>query len=127
MAVRSYRDLIAWQKSMDLVEAIYRCTASFPREELYGLSAQLRRAAISIPSNIAEGQGRNSTNEFINFLSYPYGSLCEIETQVMIARRLSFIEIGAAESLLELAAEVGRINNGLSASLRPSLPLTTDH
>jgi four helix bundle protein len=120
MPVRSYRDLIAWQKAMDLVEAVYRSTADFPREEIYGLTAQVRRAAVSIPSNMAEGQGRNSTNEFINFLSFAYGSLCEVETQILLAERLSFLESGVAATLLHSSAEVGRIINGLSNSLRPA-------
>ena len=120
MPVRSYRELIAWQKGMDLVEAVHRSTACFPREEVYGLTSQVRRAAVSIPSNIAEGQGRNSTNEFINFLSFAYGSLCEVETQVLLAERLSFLENSAAATLLRSSAEVGRIINGLSNSLRPT-------
>jgi four helix bundle protein len=122
MPVKSYRDLIAWQKAMDLVEAVYKATTSFPREEIYGLTAQVRRAAVSIPSNIAEGQGRNSTNEFINFLSFAYGSLCEVETQVLLAERLAFLQADRVRTLLESAAEVGRIINGLSNSLR-----ATDH
>jgi four helix bundle protein len=84
----SYRDLIAWQKAMDLVTAIYRVTGSFPREELYGLTSQLRRAAVSVPSNIAEGQARFSRKEFHHFLSQARGSLVEIETQLMIAENL---------------------------------------
>ena len=78
MAVKSYRELIAWQKGMELVETVYRASVSFPREEIYGLTAQIRRSAVSIPSNIAEGQGRNSTREFRNFLSIAHGSLCEM-------------------------------------------------
>ncbi len=120
MPVRSYRELISWQKGMDLVEAVYRSTACFPREEVYGLTAQVRRAAVSIPSNIAEGQGRNSTNEFVNFLSFAYGSLCEVETQVLLAERLSLLENHVAAALLQSCAEIGRIINGLSHSLRPA-------
>ena len=88
MEIMSYRDLIAWQKAMDLVTAIYRATAGFPRDEIYGLTSQLRRAAVSTPSNIAEGQGRQSTREFIHFLSIAYGSLNEAQTQILIAERL---------------------------------------
>jgi len=76
MSLQSYRDLIAWQRAIDLAEAIYRKSDSFPKHEIYGLTAQLRRAATSIPSNIAEGQGRRSTKEFLNFLGIAYGSLC---------------------------------------------------
>jgi four helix bundle protein len=84
--VRSYRDLVAWQKAMRLVTDVYRCTESFPKAEVYGLTAQLRRAAISVPSSIAEGQGRASTGEFKQFLGHARGSLLEVETQLQIAR-----------------------------------------
>lgn len=80
MAIKSYRDLIAWQKAMDLVETVYRASAGFPREEVYGLRSQIRQSAVSVPSNIAEGQGRKSTREFLHFLSIAYGSLCEAQT-----------------------------------------------
>ncbi len=89
----SYRDLIAWPKSMDLVENIYRLTVRFPKEELYGLVSQLRRAAVSVPSNIAEGQGRMSHGEFRQFLG---GSLLELETQILIAQRLNLIDANSA-------------------------------
>ncbi len=117
MIVRSYRELIAWQKAMDLVEAVYITTKEFPSEELYGLTSQLRRAAISVPSNIAEGQGRKSTKEFVHHLSIAYGSLCEVETQVLIALRLAYLDDGQADKLLALAGEVGRLINGLANDL----------
>jgi four helix bundle protein len=82
--VQSYRDLVAWQKSMDLVVEIYHWTQSFPRTETYGLTSQLRRAAVSIPSNIAEGHDRLSTGEFRQFLGHARGSLVEVETQILI-------------------------------------------
>src|SRR5262249_3823706 len=91
MAVRNYRDLIAWQKAMDLVEVVYGLSTSFPREELYGLTSQIRRAAVSVPSNIAEGQGRWTTGEFLQFLGVANGSLREIETQLHIALRLKYV------------------------------------
>ena len=91
MSVRNYRELIAWQKSMDLVERVYLATRSFPKEEVYGLCAQVRRAVVSIPSNIAEGQGRQTTREFVHFLSIAHGSLREVETQILIARRLNYL------------------------------------
>ena len=78
MTVKNYQDLIGWQKAMDLVEVVYHLTKRFPSEELYGLTSQVRRAAVSVPSNIAEGQGRNSTNEFARFLSIAHGSLREV-------------------------------------------------
>jgi four helix bundle protein len=116
---QSYRDLIAWQKSIDLVTEIYRVTQRFPREELYGLSNQLRRAAVSIPSNIAEGQARFSSKEFHHFLATARGSLVEIETQVIIAEKLKYLEPAACQSILEQTAELGRILNGLIASIKP--------
>jgi four helix bundle protein len=117
MAVRNHRELIAWQKAMDLVVLVYKLCAGFPREELYGLTSQIRRAAVSIPSNIAEGQGRRSTKEFLNFLSVAHGSLREVETQTLIAQRLNYIDETATTAAMDLAAEVGRLLNGLSNSL----------
>ena len=84
MAVQSYRQLIVWQKAMDFVEAVYGVSAAFPKVETYGLQAQMRRSAISIPSNIAEGQGRRSTRDFLRLLSIAYGSLLEVETQILL-------------------------------------------
>jgi|SRR5579864_6976075 len=89
---RSYKDLVAWQKSMDLVTATYRTTASFPKDELFGLTSQIRRAALSIPSNVAEGQGRLSEKEFRYFLGQARGSLMEVETQAQIAENLGYLE-----------------------------------
>ncbi len=114
---KSYRDLVAWQKAMDLVTAIYRVTAGFPREEIYGLTSQLRRAAVSIPSNIAEGQGRFGSADFRRFLWLANGSLMELETQILIAERLQYITSQEARKLLNEAAEVGKILHGLIASL----------
>ena len=102
---------------MDLVEAVYRATSRLPKEEVYGLSSQLRRTAISVPSNIAEGQGRNSPREFTHLLSIAYRSLRELETQVLIARRLNYLQSVEAAQVMHLAAEVGRLINGLSRSL----------
>jgi four helix bundle protein len=116
-AVQSYRDLIAWQKSMALVTDVYSCTQEFPRAEIYGLTAQLRRAAVSVPSNIAEGQGRLSTGEFKQFLGHARGSLLEVETQVTIAQNLGYLHSEQSELLLRQSAEVGRVLNGLIASL----------
>ena len=116
--VRSYRELIAWQKAIELVTAIYECTRSFPDSERFGLTSQLRRAAVSVPSNIAEGQGRASTGEFNQFLGHARGSLLEIETQIFIAQSLGFLASGDSEDLLARCAEVGRILNGLMGSLK---------
>lgn len=116
-AVHSYRDLIAWKKAMLLVADVYRSTQSFPKSELYGLSMQLRRAAVSVPSNIAEGQGRLSTGEFKQFLGHARGSFLEIETQILIAADLEYLDTETEKLLLSQAAEVGRILNGLISSL----------
>jgi four helix bundle protein len=114
---RSYKDLVAWQKAMDLVTATYRSTTNFPTEERFGLTSQLRRAAVSIPSNIAEGQGRLSEKEFRYFLGQARGSLMEVETQLQIAQNLGYLEATQTKELLEFCAEVGRILNGLMASI----------
>jgi four helix bundle protein len=112
-----YRNLVAWQKSMDLAEAIYRETAEFPLEERYGLTSQMRRAAVSIPSNIAEGQGRRSSDdEFVRYLQIALGSLCELETQMELALRLKLLTEKQAAALRPAADEVGRIMNGLLRS-----------
>jgi four helix bundle protein len=118
---KSYRDLVVWQKAMDLVTATYRITARFPREETYGLTSQLRRAAVSIPSNIAEGQGRRGLAEFRHFLRQASGSLMELETQVLIAERLGYVTSSDARDLLQSAAEVGKVLNGLVNSLQKSI------
>ena len=91
-SVRSFRDLEVWKKSMDLSEELYKITAGFPKDEVYGLVSQIRRAAISIPSNISEGSSRNSVKEYIHFLNIANGSLSEIETQLELAARLKYIE-----------------------------------
>ena len=117
MAARNYTDLLAWQRAMDLVESLYKITKEFPREELFGLTSQLRRAAVSIPANIAEGQGRNSRGDFRRFLSMAHGSLREIETHIHIAARLGYINQGQKETILSQCGEVGRLVKGLSNSL----------
>src|ERR1700679_1889685 len=115
--VQSYRDVIVWQKAMDLVIGIYRCTDNFPRNETYGLTSQLRRAAVSIPSNIAEGHDRLSRGEFRQFLGYARGSLVEIETQIIIARSLGYLDVAQSSKILERTTEVGKILNGLINSI----------
>lgn len=114
----SYKDLIAWRKAMDLVTQIYRVTRTFPREEMYGLTNQLRRAAVSVPSNIAEGQAHFSKKEFHHFLSHARGSLVEIETQLTIAENLEYLSPQQTRPLLNQAAELGRVLNGLIASIK---------
>jgi four helix bundle protein len=117
MSGKNYQDLIAWQKAMDLVEMIYGATRGFPREEIYGLVSQVRRATVSIPSNIAEGQGRTTTKEFQNFLSIAHGSIREVETQILIAQRLNYLQKDQAQQILDHASETGRLIKGLWNSL----------
>ena len=119
MSVQSYKDLIVWQKSMDLVERIYQASKLFPKEETYGLTNQLRRAAVSIPSNIAEGHARSSTQEFHRFLSIARGSLAEIETQLLIAQRLGYLSNDQIDPILALQTEINKMTNGLMAKLTP--------
>ncbi|HZR27449.1 MAG TPA: four helix bundle protein [Terriglobales bacterium] len=114
---RSYRDLVVWQKSMQLVTDIYKATRTFPREEIYGLTSQIRRAAVSVPSNIAEGQGRRTASDFHNFLGHARGSLMEVETQILIAQNLEYCSEKTAARLLDQAADIGRALNGLMNSL----------
>ncbi len=130
MQVKAYQQLIAWQKAIALVTYIYSVTSKFPRDEIYGLTSQLRRAAVSVPSNIAEGQGRATRGEFIQFLGHARGSLYELETQTVIGRYLGYLTSEEEESLSVSITELGRILNGLIASLktnRCSTTLATDH
>jgi four helix bundle protein len=117
MGVRQYQDLVVWQKALDLVLRVYEISECFPQKELFGLTNQLRRAAVSIPSNIAEGQGRLTTKDFMRYLSIARGSLQEVETQVLIASRLKYIAESASAELLEKTAETGRLMTGLLRSL----------
>jgi four helix bundle protein len=103
---------------MELVMEIYRLTQAFPKEEIFGLLSQLRRSAVSIPSNIAEGQGRLTRGEFRFFLGNARGSLSELETQILIARRLNYLNESDAAGLMERSSEVGRILNGLIGSMK---------
>lgn len=118
MARQTYRDLVVWQKAMQLVTNVYALTENFPKHEMFGLTSQLRRATVSVPSNIAEGQGRDSPKEFLHHLSIAYGSLMEAETQVQIASNLTYISKTDAGNLLAQCDEVGRLLNGLLRSLR---------
>jgi four helix bundle protein len=117
MPAANYSDLIAWKKAFELALTIYRITSNFPIEEKYGITSQLRRAGVSVPSNIAEGQGRNSRGEFRHYLSIAQGSLKEIETQVLIAIALGYLGEKQADMLMARTAEVGRLVTGLSKSL----------
>ncbi len=116
-APRRYDDLVAWQKAMALVEYVYVLSKRFPKEEIYGLTSQVRRAAVSIPSNIAEGHGRNGRREFVHHLSIALGSLAEVETQVQIASRLGYIGADELSQFQSMASESARIMVGLMHSL----------
>ena len=115
---KSYRDLIAWQKGMELVGVVYELTRKLPKEEQFGLVQQLRRAAVSVPSNIAEGQSRFSKPEFSRFLMMSRGSISEIETQLLICVQLTYFKSESIEPALKLATECGKIVNGLRDSLK---------
>lgn len=119
--IKSHRDLIAWQKSMDLVILVYKATESFPRHELYGLTSQIRRAASSIPANIAEGQGRRSKTEFRQFLGNARGSLLELDTHLELSRRLNYLTEAQYNRINDQFTEVSRILNGLLRSLTSDL------
>jgi four helix bundle protein len=113
----SFKDLRVWQKAMKFAVQVYRATAQFPRHELYGLSQQLRRAAVSVPSNIAEGKGHRSDREFVHFLLHARGSLLEVQTQVMIAQELQYLRSEEAQHLLASANAIGRSLNSLINSM----------
>jgi four helix bundle protein len=113
-----YRDLVVWRKAMDLAVKVYEFTGDFPESERFGLSVQLRRAAVSVPSNIAEGQGRRLPKQFALFLRNARGSIQELETQIMIAQRLGYMQSDKSESALHHADEVSRLLSGLLRSLK---------
>lgn len=116
--MKGYRDLIVWQKSVDFVRQIYQLTSRFPEDEKFGLSLQLRRAAISIPSNIAEGQSRKSRKEFVRFLLMARGSVSEIDTQLFISQSLNYINSSDSVSAVQNTQEIGKMINGLIRSLQ---------
>ena len=121
----SYRNLLVWQRAMDLVTDIYRLTKTFPRDEVFGLASQMRRASVSIPSNIAEGKGRHSSKELLQFLFHARGSLLELQTQVTIAERLSYLDKKEAVRLEESSSRVGQLLNGMIRRFRqPRSPET---
>lgn len=115
----SVQDLVAWQQAMDLVEMVYRLTAKLPNEERYGLTSQMRRCAVSVASNIAEGQGRNSRGEFVQFLGNARGSIEELRTQMLIAQRLRFVLDPEVEAALKQLERVAKLVNGLMQAMRP--------
>jgi len=125
---KGYKGLEVWQKEIDLAVECYRYTETFPSREVYGIVAQIRQAAASVPANIAEGQGRRSVGDFIRFVDIAYGSLTELETHLILAERLSFLDPQAAGELLQRTSQIGRMLNGLRSSLRGQRrqPMTDD-
>ncbi|QDU25332.1 hypothetical protein ETAA8_03970 [Anatilimnocola aggregata] len=116
-AIRSYRDLIVWQEAISLAKSVYKLSANFPRREVYGLTSQIRRASISIPSNIAEGLARNSTREYLRFVSIALGSLAELETQLCLSVELEFCTQQQVDPVLKIAEILGRRIHALQSSL----------
>ena len=109
--------MLVWQKSMQLVELVYQVSKGFPKEEVYGLTSQIRRASVSIAANIAEGQGRNTSGEFVQFLGISRGSLAELETLIILSGRLGYCGEGETKEMLELCMEIGRMSMGLKRQL----------
>lgn len=120
-SIKGFHDLKVWQRSRVLVKSIYEVTLVFPKEELYGLTSQIRRCAVSIPSNIAEGSSKRSTREFIRFLNMAYGSLAELETQLLLACDLEYVSLGLLKSVFVEIDEIGRMINGLISKLNAKL------
>ncbi len=116
-SIRNFRELIVWQKSMDLVKQIYQDSSSIAKEELFGLTAQMRRAAISIPANISEGQARNTAGEFRHFLGIAKGPLAELLTLIILSQNLHFLTTEKGEKLLSQCEEIAKMLNGLQKSL----------
>ena len=117
MEVKSYKDLIVWQKTMGLVAFVYEITRNFPKEELYGLVSQMRRCAISILSNIAEGRGKQSSKEFVRFLDIAYGSASELETQVLISQRIGYLDQSIVESICSKITEISKMLHSMKVSV----------
>ena len=117
-AIKSYRDLEVWKQSMDLVEECYRLSDRFPRSEEFGLRAQIRRSAVSVPSNVAEGNGRATTGDYLRHLSIAHGSLMELETQFLIAGRLSYVDAASVDGVLVRMDGIGRMLTSLARRLR---------
>lgn len=119
--IKDFKDLIVWQRAMELVTEVYRLVKKLPNEERFALSDQIRRSAISIPSNIAEGQGRNSTKEFIHFLSIAKGSKAELETQLLLCVKVNYLTNLEIKTFTTLIQEVGKMLNALQKSLKTKL------
>ena len=122
MVVRDFQDLVVWQKSVDLIVDLCSATRSFPSEERFGITAQLRRAAISIASNIAEGNGRGTTKDYIRFLSISRGSIYEVRSLLIVCQRLDFLALDSGTHFAGRTNEIGRMLSGLRASLKQKRP-----
>jgi four helix bundle protein len=118
MSISQFRELRAWQLGMDLTEGVYLLTNSFPKPEIYGLTSQIRRSAVSIPSNLAEGHGRASTKEFLQFIAISCGSICELETQLLLSHRLKYIGTEDLDRILPLLIETSKTIRGLQKALK---------
>lgn len=125
--VRTYRDLTVWQRAMDLVVVAYQKSKRLPKDELYAITSQIRRAATSIPANNAEGQGRRFTREFLYFLGVARGSLLELETHILASQRLGLLDGADVNECLDIAAEVSRMLAGLMRSLESRMPRGRQH
>jgi four helix bundle protein len=118
MSISRFRELRAWQLGMELAEHVYLLTDSFPKSETYGMTSQIRRSAISIPSNLAEGHGRTSSKEFLHFIAIAYGSICELETQLLLSHRLKYINVNDSETVLALLIETSKTIRGLQKAIK---------
>jgi four helix bundle protein len=121
VGVKHYQDLQAWQKAMELAEICYNITRSFPKEEMFGMTSQIRRSATSVPSNIAEGYGRGNDREFNNFLRIARGSLSELETQLLLSQRVGLISASQGDSVMVVLNELGRVLRGLQKAVREGI------
>jgi four helix bundle protein len=130
MSIYSYQELIVWQKAMDLTVQIYKITTKLPKEELFSLTNQMRKAAVSIPSNIAEGQARHSRKEFLQFIGIAKGSKAELETQLLLCQKIGYLFDTDISEAMNLLQEVGKMLNALARKLRQATnnyPLITNH
>jgi four helix bundle protein len=121
MGIRSFKDLIVWQRSIDMIDEIYRVSRNFPKSEMYALSSQIQRAAVSVAANIAEGNGRNSTREYIHHLSYSLGSLAEVETYLVVSVRLGYVKQAAVSRIEATCDQIGKMLRSLQKALRSKL------
>ena len=125
MNINSYKDLKVWQLSIDIAEQVYYLTQSFPKQEIYGLTSQLQRAAVSIPSNLAEGHTRDSTKEFLHFISIALGSLAELGTQLILAQRFKYLNTNDLTTISVKTEAAGKMLRGLQRTLKAKLKMSS--